>query len=623
MFVNNLKSGILINLKEDEQTGYQCEIWFEYTRKSMELIREGAFLAAPNFSSNFSSDQDTCYTILEIVSILPIHYGLGENVKGYPGFIKEAAKSAFSDWTQQETEATEDTTQIRIVAIPTNLEYTAIDDGSYKIDAESNMPMTGCEVYLIDENLTREIANHGINDEQDNIIKIGNLIREKNVEVSVLVEELLQVHFGIFGFTGAGKSNLLSTLVAKLFQEKTKPEPLKIVFFDLMSEYASLSLDLLSQYDAYIIGIGSQTFPGDVVKYISGDNMQLENAANSMSKTSLLPKSLKHLKNKVSYIYKNLLVSGKIKVYQRVDSNTTFGDFINASLGEAKSGKIAQTDEQKIKDFIDELKSIHEPFTSINFEDIISRFRNKLSDCNTANAKKFLTNLQSIITESWNEFRNNPPLPPTARVTVPWLVQKLNNSNSNNLFIIQAHDPDQLRNFSEWLGNAVYEERRRSGQINPLVTFIFDEADEFIPQNPQGSYRNSSEIATTLARRGRKFGLGIGIATQRINYLETNILAQPHTYFVSKLPRKSDQEKIRDAFGMSEEMFRQTIKFKKGDWLLVSYDATGLEAVPLPIHTPNANERLEKFIKSFDASQKTKENPANESTQDNEEDFPF
>jgi hypothetical protein len=185
------------------------------------------------------------------------------------------------------------------------------------------------------------------------------------------------------------------------------------------------------------------------------------------------------------------------------------------------------------------------------------------------------------------------------RITVPDLVNKLNNATQDNLFIIQSHNPDDLRSFSNWLGNRCYEERRRKGQISPLVSFVFDEADEFIPQNPQGSYKDSTEIAMTLARRGRKFGLGIGIATQRITYLDTSILAQPHTYFVSKLPRKSDQDRIREAFGISEEMFRQTVKFKKGDWLLVSYDATGLEAVPLPIHTPDANERLAKFLEKF------------------------
>src|SRR5205823_2311956 len=64
------------------------------------------------------------------------------------------------------------------------------------------------------------------------------------------------------------------------------------------------------------------------------------------------------------------------------------------------------------------------------------------------------------------------------------------------------------------LGEAVYESRRQTGLIDPLVSFIFDEADEFIRREGTGSYAESAEIAETLARRGRKFGLGLGMATQ-------------------------------------------------------------------------------------------------------------
>jgi hypothetical protein len=233
-----------------------------------------------------------------------------------------------------------------------------------------------------------------------------------------------------------------------------------------------------------------------------------------------------------------------------------------------------------------------------NVQSILQKIKTTAKSLGTR-ASTPLNGLYEAIYKAFEEIKNNPPLPPENRITVPDLVNKLNNATQDNLFIIQSHNPDDLRSFSNWLGNRCYEERRRKGQISPLVSFVFDEADEFIPQNPQGSYKDSTEIAMTLARRGRKFGLGIGIATQRITYLDTSILAQPHTYFVSKLPRKSDQDRIREAFGISEEMFRQTVKFKKGDWLLVSYDATGLEAVPLPIHTPDANERLAKFLEKF------------------------
>jgi hypothetical protein len=50
---------------------------------------------------------------------------------------------------------------------------------------------------------------------------------------------------------------------------------------------------------------------------------------------------------------------------------------------------------------------------------------------------------------------------------------------------------------------------------------------------------------------------------------------------------------------MSESMFEQTFRFGKGDWLLVSHDATGLEAVPFPIHTENAEDRILKFLEEY------------------------
>jgi len=125
--------------------------------------------------------------------------------------------------------------------------------------------------------------------------------------------------------------------------------------------------------------------------------------------------------------------------------------------------------------------------------------------------------------------------------------------------------------------------------------FIFDEADEFIPQEPSGTYKLSSEAVETIARRGRKFGLGVAIATQRVTYLNTNIMAQPHTYFISKLPRHSDRERVTDAFGISEDVLSETFKFAKGDWLIISHDATGLKSVPIPVHTENAESRIENL----------------------------
>jgi hypothetical protein len=51
------------------------------------------------------------------------------------------------------------------------------------------------------------------------------------------------------------------------------------------------------------------------------------------------------------------------------------------------------------------------------------------------------------------------------------------------------------------------------------------------------------------------------------------------------LAYNTDRQAVGEAFGVSEELLHQTFKFKKGQWLLISHDATGLEAIPVPIKT--------------------------------------
>jgi hypothetical protein len=188
-------------------------------------------------------------------------------------------------------------------------------------------------------------------------------------------------------------------------------------------------------------------------------------------------------------------------------------------------------------------------------------------------------------------------IPPDAGITLTQLINDLNSTNNSTLMIINSYDPNLMRRFSYNLGYWTYEDRRRRGLIHPLVSFVFDEADEFIPSAPPTqSHHESKRIIEILARRGRKFGLGVIIATQRSAYLDTNIMGQLHTYFISRLPRKYDREAVGEAFSISDEIFRQTFRFQKGDWLYISHEAAGLDATPIPIHAINAEERIRRWL---------------------------
>jgi hypothetical protein len=78
-------------------------------------------------------------------------------------------------------------------------------------------------------------------------------------------------------------------------------------------------------------------------------------------------------------------------------------------------------------------------------------------------------------------------------------------------------------------------------------------------------------------------------------------LAQIGSYFVGRLPRVSDRQKITEGFGIDKDSLQSGIR-DVGDWVVLSHTAVGDRGAPLPVHFNNADERVVTFIKEFDIS---------------------
>ena len=142
MFVTDME-GTLMEIEESAETRVRYKVWFDYTRRAINEIQDGTLLAIPNFATHNSTKH---YSVLEVTTILPTHYALQGGTDGYPGFVVEAARSASEDWEAQESASTEDTTKIRVVAVPTNLEIVEPMEGEPTIGPESNIAMVGSRV---------------------------------------------------------------------------------------------------------------------------------------------------------------------------------------------------------------------------------------------------------------------------------------------------------------------------------------------------------------------------------------------------------------------------------------------------------------------------------------------
>src|SRR5882762_5695259 len=323
MFLDNLQ-GTLMEVTEAPDTRFRYVVWFDYTRQAVNQIQEGALLAAPNFGSEKNTRR---YSVLEVVAVLPTHYALLGGTSGYPGFVVEAARSASEDWEAQEVEATEDTTKIRVVAIPTNLELVEPLTGEPSIDSESNIAMAGCQVRLLDSEYANLIANSGIDVENErNLTTIGTMAKDDNVSILLRIDELYRTHFAVFGFTGVGKSNLLSTIVSKVLTDAS--EPMKLVFFDLMSEYTVLLLDqLLSEsVRGHILTLGRQTLPEGLFRHINkiAGAPDLTTAAQQLERYVLLPKALVRDRDSVSRGLRDIIANDRMAYYQEAQSLTVW-----------------------------------------------------------------------------------------------------------------------------------------------------------------------------------------------------------------------------------------------------------------------------------------------------------
>jgi hypothetical protein len=616
--------GILIRIEPNRQNKFEFEIWFPFTRGSMRSIREGALVGIENFATD---DTATHYSVLELATLLPIHYALGTESSGftraYPGFVQEAARSAATDW-EQET-PTEETTVIKCMAIPTNMEVIvplaggmSLDDsGEISLVPEENLPMVGKSVRLFDTEWSRKIFNWGIDPAVHKVFETGSLIRDQKVPVYGLIEKFVSTHFGVFGFTGSGKSNVLSTYISEMVKSS---ENINIVLFDLMSEYLGLLIDILHQKPgAYLISLHPRAFPESLVKVLAEeDDADLERATEDLKKSSLLPTYLEKLRDNYTKPLMKIIENNKIRLltpeteyirdviqYIRESSQTTLGrdrdryfDLFDSLRNRFGNQELTVRTGTELADAIETART---GTGGTQYGSLRAQTGRRQTRWHTETARNNLERAEQYVRRKVEYLQSRREFPDTAYMSVDEIVNKLNDSSQRSLFIIQSHEPRDLRDFTRQIGETIYESRRRSGQTRPLVSIIYDEADEFMRREDiDGSYIISRETAATLARRGRKFGVGIGIATQRIINLDTNILGQPHTYLVSKLPRQSDRQRIQEAFGLSEEMLSQTFRFTTGDWLLMSYDATGLKATPIPIHTLDANLRIERFLKSFD-----------------------
>jgi DNA helicase HerA-like ATPase len=401
-------------------------------------------------------------------------------------------------------------------------------------------------------------------------------------------EKLIRYHFGVFAFTGGGKSNLMSNVLRRImFHMDDK----KVVIFDISCEYAFLLLDVLAD-------------PSVNAKLILEHRIDsLEQFFNSVVKPREYESDVRTKaglqtiidQGKLSYYTKpKQKIPTYIQIMEELDDqrkdSVGKGHYVNAidEIHDAVRGYVE-------KQGLSENQEVSEGF--VPYIDEVARAAVEKFKVHDKSGLYAWATTRSTIADLFKK-RSEKKDRDAEGLTVEGIRQLLEDKDTN-LVIISISDPFTIKELAIALTQDLLVRRKRRFAVKPYILVVFDEAQEFISSKEGGIDGKCSAHVETLLRQGRKYGLGVCIATQRIAYLNTNALQQLHTYFVGTLPRPYDRALVSETFMIDKGILEKTLEFAPGEWLLSSYIATGMENVPIFIKADNAEKEIERYLASL------------------------
>lgn len=534
-------------------------------------------LYSPNFVAvEKQGGEETSFLIFEVVGVNPIHFQmLGMDVSMPTLLRREYLDTISESWGKSQE------TWIDMSAVPTWYSM-KVEQGEPKFERSRMLPLAGAKVHLLSKKTVEDFLCY------PNGETVGTMLGFE-LPLTISLENLIRYHAGMFGFTGAGKSNLTSILLRKVM--RANPD-ITTVVIDISGEYATHLIDLLET-------------DGRILSYEAiDDEEQLYNS-------QVIPESLEGtLSDKAIHgIFSGLLEK---KLVQKLSMGagssaldiSSLEDLLVNTAEEGKSGavvaKIAlETLQVKLLKGMSlqrtaKLSELSEP-AKAELLKLLDGIMGKVND---------RTSLYSEV-KAISEYVELPAgaVPGDEDLTPEKLAWQLVKDQAPRLNVLYLPEPTEARMIVSRLIRRLLYLRKKQGSRKKIL-IVLDEAQEYIPGEPRdrdGTMSSNMQVEALL-RQGRKYRIHCWLATQRVARLNVSALQQLHSYFVSTLPRFYDRMVISESFALPLEVLERTAQLDTGEWVFVSYKATRRKNVPVFLRTDNNETAVADYLKSTSAT---------------------
>ena len=293
----------------------QLEVWFPYSLEAVKLLREGLILAVRNTSSIHlnqvsNSEEDQHYSLLRVDSIDTRHFVIDQirqDRSDTPVSVEGLLEKHQHEWRRSAADPEENNLRIVTSVSPTGLEIhlplavANLVGFDHAVRPDLGTMMLGEVAYLMNRDVVQLVVNRGMEapSSKNSVMVAGahTLYRSPALDVLLDTDALFRRHLGIFGFTGAGKSNLLSTLISSALgsgSDEDRRGESNVLLFDVNNEYFGLLVDCLTKYDAHVVFIDDE-ISDSMAAFLDGDYALLKDAANDFLRTTTLSSTVDKL----------------------------------------------------------------------------------------------------------------------------------------------------------------------------------------------------------------------------------------------------------------------------------------------------------------------------------------
>lgn len=387
--------------------------------------------------------------------------------------------------------------------------------------------------------------------------QFSSLVENESIRVSVNGNKFFNKHFAIVGSTGSGKSHTVAKVIQQAVKDKNAGfkglNNSHVILFDIHGEYRKAFPDS-NHIDQSNIKIPYWLFDSEELADLFIESSE-ENSHNQVSifKTAVTENKRRHNPG-----------ANPDKVFFDSPLKFEIKEVINyiKNLNNEIIGRCAGENLPKLSDgtLIDN-RSDH------YFEKVVEFCEPSAAKADRATSGPYKGDFERFVLRLENSV-NNPRLnfifDPLSKVELPEVLRQLlgyEDKPCNVTVIDLSGIPFEVLSITVSLITRLlfdygyYQKKILDEDVDsetPLL-LVFEEAHKYVPKSNLAKYRASKNAIERIAKEGRKYGVTLGIVSQRPSEISETIFSQCNNFIAMRLSNPEDQNYVRrllpDALG--------------------------------------------------------------------------